>query len=150
MNRYTGLFRLYPIPGSSSDGFIMHDKELIKYSVINIIKTPKGSRVYDPEYGTNIHKLLFELNIQRVRNIAKAEIREAIEKYEPRAVILDVNAYAGQTANISEVVLVVRIEYTEFDGQEDLELRLQKETDWISTEGRELDPVEEWFTSGNK
>lgn len=147
---YRGLFRLFPIPGASEDGFVITDKEIIKASVMNLIKTHKGSRVYDPDYGTNIHKLIFELNIQRVRNIAKTEITEVIQKYEPRAKILSVDAFPGQNEFISEVVLVVNLEYIEFGETEELEIRLKKENDWISEEGISLDPVEEWFKNGNR
>lgn len=150
MTRYTGMFRLHPIAGSSEDGFVITDKDIIKASVLNIIKTYKGSRVYDPGYGTNLHKLIFEQNIQRTRNVAKAEITEVIEKYEPRAKLISVEAYPGQPPASDEVVVVVKIEYVEFGEVEDLEIRMKKEEDWVNHQGIELDPVEEWFKNNNK
>ena len=96
MARYTGLFRLFPIPGESDDGFISNDKDIVKRSILNILNTHKGSRVYDPDYGTNLYRLVHELNIQRTRNIAKNEVSEAIKKYEPRAQVLQVEAFPGE------------------------------------------------------
>ena len=145
MSKYTGLFRLFPLVGKSEDGFVSNDKDLVRASVVNLISTHKGSRVYDPDYGTNIHKLVFELNIQRVRNIAKVEITEIVEKYEPRAKIIDINAYPGTGKHTDTVVMVVKLLYVEFDETEELEIRLKKDNAWISEEGVDLDPIEEWF-----
>ncbi len=150
MTRYRGMFRLFPIPGASEDGFITTDKDIIKASIVSLIKTHKGSRVYDPAYGTNIHKLLFEPNIQRTRNVAKTEIMHVIEKYEPRAKLISVEAYAGQPPNQDDAIVVVEIEYTEFGDREILEIRFKKDQEWISQEGQVLDPVEEWFKQANK
>lgn len=149
MTRYRGMFRLFPIPGSSEDGFISTDKDIIKQSITSLIRTHKGSRVYDPAYGTNIHKLLFEPNIQRTRNVAKAEITHVIEKYEPRAKLIAVEAYPGEPPHQDDVVITVEIEYTEYGDREILEIRYKKDQEWISTEGQVLDPVEEWFKNAN-
>jgi phage baseplate assembly protein W len=143
--RYTGMMRLHPIAGRSEDGFVEHDKELIKRSVNTIIKTPKGSRVYDPDFGTNLHLLVNEPNIQRTRSRSKIEIIQAVEKYEPRAVVRDVNVVAGGDGNESEVVAMVKIEYVEYAESEILNIRMKKEDDWISTEGQTVDPMEEFF-----
>jgi len=139
--RYTGMFRLFPIPGTSEDGFVDNDVNLIKRSVLNIIKTHKGSRVYDPDYGTNVHLLIHEQNINRTRNIAKMEIENAIKKYEPRAKLLAVNAYAGKDDKAHEAVVVLKVQYVEFDITEDLEIRLETEQDWIREEGVPPNPM---------
>ncbi len=148
MARYTGLFRLFPIPGESDDGFISNDKDIVKRSILNILNTHKGSRVYDPDYGTNLYRLVHELNIQRTRNIAKNEVSEAIKKYEPRAQVLQVEAFPGEGEQNHEVVILVSVLYVEFGITEDLEIRLVNENIWISKEGTHIDPIAEWFKSG--
>lgn len=145
MSRYTGVFKLFPKPGTSEDGFVVYDKEVVKNSLLNILNTHKGSRVYDSDYGTNLHKLIHEPNIQRTRNIAKTEIKDVIEKYEPRAQLLEVNAYAGKGEKTSEVVITVSVKYIEFDETEELEIRLKSDRDWISEEGEHVNPIEEWI-----
>jgi phage baseplate assembly protein W len=148
MARYTGIFRLFPMAGTSEDGFIDTDKKLIRKSVLNIINTYKGSRIYDPDYGTNLHRLIHEQNIQRTRNIAKNEIIDAVTKYEPRAKILQVEAYPGEGEQNSEVIVIVSLLYVEYGEEEDLEIRLSTEQQWISQEGTHIDPIEEWFKNG--
>lgn len=134
-NVYTGLFRLFPIKGKSNDGFISHDKELIKASVVNIIKTHKGSRVYDIEYGTNLHRLIHELNIQRIRNIAKNEIEAAVTKYEPRVKISKIETYAeGESSQ--KIVVIMTLTYLEFDESEILEIKFDSDTQWINADGK--------------
>jgi hypothetical protein len=41
--------------------------------------------------------------------------------------------------------MVVKLLYVEFDETEELEIRLKKDNAWISEEGVDLDPIEEWF-----
>ena len=143
MSRYVGLFRLFPIPNSSADGFVIHDIEVIKNSILTILHTHKGSRVYDPDFGTNLHKLIFELNIQRTRNIAKAEITNAIAKYEPRAEIISVDTLIGKNENAHIVTILVKVKYIEYDIEEELQMRLVGEANWISEEGTFYDPIQE-------
>jgi phage baseplate assembly protein W len=150
MSRYTGLFRLYPIHGQSEDGFVEHDKVLVQKSIMNLINTHKGSRIYDPDYGTNLYRLVHEFNIQRTRNIARTEIEQAINKYEPRAKVLNVGAYAGEGDKAHEVVIIVSILYVEFNETDDLELRLATDRQWIDKEGKPVDPAADWFKKGMK
>ena len=126
---YTGLFRLHPKKNSSIDGFVVHDKEVIKQSVVNIIKTNKGSRVYDPDFGTNLHNLIHDQNIERTRNIAKMEIQDAVRKYEPRAEITQVSVFPNPN-NVDEAVVVVTLRYVEFGDEEILEMKLVADTSW--------------------
>ena len=130
MSTYTGLFKLNLTPGSSVDGFVDHDKEVVKKSVLNILKTHKGSRIYDPDYGTNLHRLIHELNIERIRNIAKNEIDHAITKYEPRAKVIRIEAYPSGEVN-QEIIIVMSLLYVEFGIEEILEMKLATDNQWF-------------------
>ena len=146
MSKYTGLFRFYPIPNSSDDGFVVNDKNVIKQSIIALINTHKGSRVYDPNFGTDLYKLVYELNIQRTRNIAKAEITEAVKKYEPRAEITSVECLVGTGDEAHVVTVVVKIKYVEYGDTDEVSIRLVGEASWIKdTEDVHYNPAEEWF-----
>jgi len=141
---YTGMFRFHPEKGASVDGFVDHDKQLIKKSVENLIKTPKGSRVYDPEYGTNLHRLIHELNIERIRNIAKTEIQFVIEKYEPRVKITRIEAYADGSVN-QNIVVVMTLFYIEFNTEEILEIKFASDNQWINNDAVDTNPLEGLF-----
>jgi len=130
MSRYTGLFKLAPTPGSSSDGFVVHDKEVIKRSIQSLISTHKGSRVYDPEYGTNLHRLITEVNLDRIRNVAKGEIESAIEKYEPRGSVSRIEAFV-QGDTDQEVLILMTLKYTEYDDSEIIEFKFASDAQWV-------------------
>jgi phage baseplate assembly protein W len=146
---YTGLFKLHPKKNSSIDGFVVHDKEVIKKSVINIIKTHKGSRVYDPDYGTNLHRLIHEQNIARTRNIAKSEIQAAITKYEPRAEIISVSVFPNDEV-VDEAILVLTLRYTEFGDEEIIEMKLEADTAWEDADKAAASPIEDMFRNSMK
>jgi len=146
MANYTGLFKLFPISGSSEDGFVVNDKDVIKQSLLKLINTHKGSRVYDPNFGTDLYKLVHEINIQRTRNIAKTEITEAVKKYEPRAEILSVECAAGKGENSSVVIISVKVKYVEYGDVEELKILLNSDSSWIKDdEDVHYNPAEEWF-----
>lgn len=147
--KYSGLFRLFPIKGKSEDGFVTHDKDVIRNSLIVLIKTQKGSRVYDPDYGTNLHMLIHELNIQRIRNIAQTEIKRVIEKYEKRAKLLNVDAAVrGDTRQ--QLVISLEVEYIEFGEKELLEIKMDSDTNWVNEEGVTPDPIQNMVNFANK
>lgn len=53
-------------------------------SIRNILFTNKGERVYNPEFGSNLTKLLFENFSVFTAQSAKNDIVTAIENFEPR------------------------------------------------------------------
>lgn len=128
------MFRLFPVAGASEDGFVENDIALIKKSVITIIHTHKGSRVYDPDFGTNLHLLIHEQNIKRTRNVAKTEIEAAIKKYEPRAEVVDITVYAGKDDKANEAVVVLNLKYLEYGITEELKIILEGERAWMTEE----------------
>ncbi len=133
MNIYTGLMRLSPIRGSSEDGFVDYDKELIKKSIRALVLTHRGSRIYDPNYGTNLHRIIHERNINRIRNIVKTEITEVIDKYEPRVNLRRIEAYAvGESTQ--EILVIMTLFYIEFDSEEIMELKFSSDTEWVKSD----------------
>lgn len=63
------------------------DVSAVKNSIRNIFTWIKGERILDPEFGTEISKLLYEpINSYNNEKIV-SEIKSAVAKYEPRAEI---------------------------------------------------------------
>lgn len=63
------------------------DVSAVKNSIRNIFTWIKGERILDPEFGTEISKLLYEpINTYNNEKIV-SEIKSAVAKYEPRAEI---------------------------------------------------------------
>lgn len=55
-----------------------------------ILLTPKGQRVMRPEFGCEIHSLLFAPNDANTFNLASFFVRDALEMWEPRIEVQDV------------------------------------------------------------
>lgn len=74
----------------SGDVFKKNDAAAVKQSVKNLILTNFGEKPFRFNYGGNLNSLLFELN-----DLEPYEVRDyiitAVENYEPRAVVVDVD-----------------------------------------------------------
>lgn len=56
----------------------------IYQSISAILKTTPGERFFLPEFGSDIHKLLFEPNDYILEDLLKLYIKDALGKWEPR------------------------------------------------------------------
>jgi phage baseplate assembly protein W len=66
------------------------NEEAVKKSIRNLITTEKYDRLFQPEVGCRIKSLLFENMSPIIIEEMKSVIRETIDRYEPRARILDI------------------------------------------------------------
>ena len=64
-------------------------EELIEQSIITIICTAKGERVMRPDFGCDIHELVFAPNNTSTATLASFHIEEALKKWEPRIIFLN-------------------------------------------------------------
>lgn len=65
--------------------------QAIKDSVISLVMTNKGERLYQPEIGGHVAALLFELMSEETTYMLKRAIQEVIVNWEPRAVLQSVD-----------------------------------------------------------
>lgn len=72
----------------SGDIYKKQDAAAVRQAVKNLILTNFGEKPFDPTYGGNIQGLLFELADDATAEDIDINIRQAIEKYEPRARVL--------------------------------------------------------------
>jgi|TARA_B110000495_G_scaffold163866_1_gene149282 phage baseplate assembly protein W len=82
------------------------DVDAINGSVINIIKTQRGERVFQSEFGSTIYHSLFEPMITETRVILTAAIEEAIRTFEPRVELQAVEVNAEPDRNGYTVTIV--------------------------------------------
>jgi phage baseplate assembly protein W len=69
---------------------VLKNENAIKRAIRNLILTNKGERFFNPLFGGNITSQLFE-NFGPVTAInMREDITEAIQTYEPRATVLEV------------------------------------------------------------
>jgi phage baseplate assembly protein W len=78
------------------------DLLILESSVRMLLLTAKGERLMEPNYGTNLRLILFELNINGIESMVSDEIVSAITTWEPRVQLTSVNV--TRTTNRAVIV----------------------------------------------
>lgn len=78
--------------------------DTIRSALILLLKTRKGSRVFRPTLGTELHKLVFENQGPLLHSLVKREIFAAVSDWLPQVQIIDIV--------VSESEKVVRVNVT--------------------------------------
>jgi phage baseplate assembly protein W len=81
---------------SPRGGAAMIDGEAsIRQAILLLLATRPGERVMRPEYGCGIHRLAFMPGDGTTAGLAIHYVRRALERWEPRVDVLDVDAEAA-------------------------------------------------------
>ena len=79
----------------------------IKRSIMNLIKTKKGTRPFNPQYGCDISDYLFSYEPGFTEFNMKKEITDAIGRHEPRVTVNEIDIKYeeyGITLNIQYII----------------------------------------------
>lgn len=80
-------FSRHPV---TNDILVLKDRDAIKKSVINLIRTRIGERFFNKLLGTSVDNSLFEINGTEVSIILNEEIRTVLSNFEPRIAVQDI------------------------------------------------------------
>lgn len=75
-------------------------------SIRNLLNTQQGERLYQPDIGSNVRKLLFEPIDDITADILTSTIRDTLTTYEPRAKVLNVEVIPDEGRNRYVVTVV--------------------------------------------
>ena len=67
-------------------------EQTVRQALLMLLSTRPGERVLRPEYGCDLHRLVFEPNDETTAGIVLYHVRRAIERWEPRVEILGLDA----------------------------------------------------------
>ena len=99
-------FKVNPL---NNDLVALKNANAIARSVRNIILTSPGEKFFNPDFGSNVSKLLFE-NLDEVTALAiRDEIETAINNYEPRVSLIDVEVPPDFDGNSLDAKIKYRI-----------------------------------------
>ena len=102
---FLGAGWTFPVQADDSGGISVSTRERdIAEAIRIILLTPRGERVMRPEFGCQIHTLIFAPNDATTVGLACYYVSEALAMWEPRIRVLDVTA--GPDANGTERLLV--------------------------------------------
>ena len=80
----------------------------IRQAILLLLSTRPSERVMRPNYGCDLHKLVFAPNDETTAGLAIHYVKQAIDRWEPRIEILNLDA--AQNPQIPER-LDIRLEY---------------------------------------
>ena len=115
-------FKSHPV---TDDLIVVKDKAAIIQSISNLLLTNKGERPFQPQLGSGIQTALFEPLDFGSAAILKNEVRECLNKYEPRIVINDILINIDERNNGYEVELYFTI-VGRNDRQQAIEIFLER------------------------
>jgi phage baseplate assembly protein W len=97
----------------SGDIFKKTDAAAVKQSIRTILLTNYGEKPFDFFFGANLNSYLFELNDPSYTKEIQKDVKLAIQNYEPRAEVLDVQVNNNIDANDLKITVQFRIISTE-------------------------------------
>lgn len=84
--------------------------ERINQSLLMLFETPKGSRLFLPEYGTNLRVYKFEPNDEILLEELRQVLILDIQKWEPRITVTDLVFYRDPD-DIDNHILYIHLQY---------------------------------------
>lgn len=69
----------------------------VRQSILMLLATRPGERVMRPNYGCNLHRLVFSTNEDITAGLAIHYVRQALERWEPRVEIMQLDASRSET-----------------------------------------------------
>lgn len=110
----------YPFTSNDNDNFYVDVNYTLKGKVrsqlMHVIFTPKGQKIRDPEFGTDLIKFIFENNDSASWEGIKNEVASVVNKYTTNITLNDINVLKGED-DPSEVF--VRIDYSVKEGNKE-------------------------------
>ena len=88
-------------------------KDIVKYtnenavskSIRNLLLTNRGERLYQPDIGSDIKRMLFEPMGDSISELISTYITNTINTYEPRAKVLNISAIPDYDNNLYSVFI---------------------------------------------
>lgn len=85
------------------------NENAVRESIKNIVLTNRLERPFQPNYGASVRDMLFESASPTTIAIARTRIKEAIENFEPRATVIDVEILADLATNAINISIVFQV-----------------------------------------
>jgi len=101
----------YPFKDSTKGFFLDlndEDSQAIKADLLHLILTRKGQRLYNPDFGTDLLRFIFEPEDEFTLSAIKEDITAVVKKFLPKLQITNVSVTQSED---SEHAAVVRIDY---------------------------------------
>jgi phage baseplate assembly protein W len=113
VRRYTDLNLLFKPHPYSKDILTRKNADAVKTAIQNLILTKNYERPFHPEIGSQVNSLLFENLMPATKTALEKSIALTIEKFEPRARIVDIQVIDKSIQNAVEISVTFVLSNTE-------------------------------------
>jgi hypothetical protein len=87
----------------------MSEKDKIRSQIMHVVFTPKGQRIRNPEFGTDLIKYIFSPNDSQTWESIKNEIVSSVQRYVPGCVINNIRVVQSEDERAE---IFVRMDYS--------------------------------------
>jgi phage baseplate assembly protein W len=88
-------------------------KEKVRSQLMHIVFTPKGQRIRNPEFGTDLIKFIFGQNDEMSWESVKTEISESVNRWATNITLKDIQVVKNEE---NEAEVFVRLDYSITEG----------------------------------
>lgn len=93
----------------TSDINLVKNEDSVKQAILNLMQTRVGEKPFNPNYGSEINKLLFENFTPQTTAVLIDLIKSAIDNFEPRARLIDVVASPREEENAYAISIIFSV-----------------------------------------
>ena len=97
---------------------ILKNESAIRRSVRNIVQTIPTEKFFNPDFGSDVYKSLFDFVDFGTANIIQEQIKTAVNNFEPRVDNVRVEVDPSPDTNEFEILVIYDIVGQEFPTQE--------------------------------
>jgi len=118
--------------GTSPTGGIdmVDDQACVRQAILLLLSTIPGERVMRPNYGCDLHKLIFSPNDNTTAGLAIHYVRQALDRWEPRIQVTFLDADPNpQEPGRLDIVLEYRLRRAERTDQLTFSINVMGEAD---------------------
>lgn len=102
---------VYPFSSKNTDNLFLDINQTyedgIKSQILHIIFTPKGQKLRDPEFGTDLIKYIFNPSDDNTYSVLKNEIIAQISKYISNVEFGDINVYSDESGDDNSKIVSI-------------------------------------------
>lgn len=106
---YSDFYSNFDLELVKKDLLSYKNEDSVKRSIRNILLTDKGERFFNPTFGSDIRKMLFENFSPSNEQVVADLIKNAIGNHEPRANVIDVNVSGNPDQNSMYINIVFSV-----------------------------------------
>jgi phage baseplate assembly protein W len=106
---YSDFYSNFDLELVKKDLLSYKNEDSVKRSIRNLLLTDKGERFFNPTFGSDIRKMLFENFSPSTEQVVADLIKTAIGNHEPRANVIDVNVSGNPDQNSMYINIVFSV-----------------------------------------